>query len=631
MIWGGDPLCEHVWGSDIKMDKRGLQTTSLGIQGQQRSDARESSNGQFCQRCKAWKGSLGLEPDLDFFIQHLVEIFREARRVLHPSGVLLVNMGDSYASSPPGNKTPRSMRSNAGIFNMPSQVALDARERGSTLSSGLKPKDLMGVPWRLALALQNDGWWLRSDLIWVKSLDRSEQELKAQQQIEEALSIVRAEAEGSLFGLTKKTDQALKRAEKAVERLCMVGASMPGSQKDRCTMSHEYLFMFSKNRQYYWDRHAIRVPHLKSSLTRWEKGGEDTNNTKFEKEKPNTAVGNLRNASNPLLEGGRNARSVWRVAVESHRPFLLPSGEEIAHFASFPRALPARAIRAGTSQHGVCAECGAPFERIIKPTPEYAKLLGRDWADYAKDAEEGRGHSVSNQRTTKRGPATTASYETVGWEPTCRCFGEPVKGDVVCKKCRGTGREKTDRTDDTETAYDGQMTAGRLAKLRQAARKAGSEYDSAFAGLETGKPCSSCLCPACDGTGKEIKYQRGQQSWANGASLGYPQRDNKGGLTNTPKIETGEPCPTCKGMGALGVIAGDVWSDEIIKAWSITPATVLDMFAGTGQTLLAGLDLGRDVIGIDLSDKYCRLSRARCEAWPEALPEKKSKNAKVVV
>src|ERR1019366_6804538 len=89
---------------------------------------------------------------------------------------------------------------------------------------------------------------------------------------------------------------------------------------------------------------------------------------------------------------------------------------------SFPLALPETCIKASTSDRGVCpsAGCGAQWERIVEPGPEYAKLLGKDWADYGKDAVEGRGHAVSGQRPTKRGhDSVSADYRTVGWRPTC--------------------------------------------------------------------------------------------------------------------------------------------------------------------------------------------------------------------
>lgn len=258
-----------------------------------------------------------------------------------------------------------------------------------------------------------------------------------------------------------------------------------------------------------------------------------------------------------------------RIWLESEIPddlkhYFQEVTEEIAHFASFPRALPARAIKAGTSRYGCCEKCGAPFKRIIKPTPEYAKLLGNDWADYDKDAEEGRGHSVSNQRTQKRGPAATAEYVTTGWEPTCRCFGEPDRGLVLCKKCKGSGQK-------------------RKSKKRQ------------------------------DGHFPE-EGQRESESRGHIGNVGQ----------NSMEI-LDDPCPKCEGAGQ---VPGWVWDQEIIKAWPIKRPVVMDFFAGTGQTLLAGLDLGCDVIGIDLSEPYCRLSNARCEMWPEALSEKGSNKKK---
>lgn len=254
-IWGGDSDCEHLW-----------------------------NEAMFCQ-CGAWCGVLGAESRLDFFIQHLVEIFREARRVLHPSGLLFCNMGDSYFGDSPGCTKSAEAFSAEGVLKR----SAGGNRRSAASVDGLKPKDLMMVPARFALALQADGWWIRSEIVWVKGLDRSEQELEAQAEVEQALSIVRQAAESSLFGLGKTTNQALKRAEKAVERLFMVGAAMPESVKDRVTASHEYLFVFAKSKKYYWDRHAIRA-------------GTRSDGT-----------------------GGRNARTVWRVAVESHKPFLVPA------------------------------------------------------------------------------------------------------------------------------------------------------------------------------------------------------------------------------------------------------------------------------------------------------------------
>jgi DNA modification methylase len=139
--------------------------------------ARQSHRGQpsaFCARCNAWRGVLGLEPDYRLYVDHLVAVLREVSRVLRPDGTLWLNLGDCYAT---GAGRPQ---------------------------SGLKPKDLVGIPWRVAFALQDDGWWLRRDNVWAKR------------------------------------------------------NPMPESCKDRCTSSHEYLFHLTKSARYFYDAEAIK-------------------------------------------------------------------------------------------------------------------------------------------------------------------------------------------------------------------------------------------------------------------------------------------------------------------------------------------------------------------------------------
>lgn len=150
------------------------------------------------------EGQFGLEPTPDLYVQHLVELFREIKRVLRDDGTVWLNLGDSYnsqdAGKNPGGFQGKAMRNNP-LMN-------DAYTRNGATKKGhidgLKPKDLCGIPWRVAFALQADGWWLRSDIIWAK-------------------------------------------------RNCM-----PESVKDRPTRSHEYIFLLSKSAKYYYDAEAIK-------------------------------------------------------------------------------------------------------------------------------------------------------------------------------------------------------------------------------------------------------------------------------------------------------------------------------------------------------------------------------------
>lgn len=147
-------------------------------------------------------GQIGLEETPAEFIARLVEVFREVRRVLRDDGTAWVNMGDSYASKPNGPIGLGGHNTDAPHVDVRTANA----RRSSQIPAGFKHKDLMGMPWRLAFALQDDGWYLRQDIIWHKP------------------------------------------------------NPMPESTRDRCTKAHEYLFLLSKSRRYHYDSDAIREP-----------------------------------------------------------------------------------------------------------------------------------------------------------------------------------------------------------------------------------------------------------------------------------------------------------------------------------------------------------------------------------
>ncbi len=139
-IWGGQPDCRHRWSKAAGRTRRNKRSHASVHAAEGRPSARDG--GSFCRLCGAWRGMLGLEPTPQLFVAHLVEVFREVRRVLRPWGVLWLNLGDTYYHATQGTRPHP--------------------------EHGLKAKDLVGVPWRLALALQADGWFLRSDLVWAK-------------------------------------------------------------------------------------------------------------------------------------------------------------------------------------------------------------------------------------------------------------------------------------------------------------------------------------------------------------------------------------------------------------------------------------------------------------------------------
>lgn len=313
------------------------------------------------------KGSeLGTEKTPDLFVAKLVEVFGELWRVLRDDGQLWVNIGDSYNSGSSGGLGGSTLA--GGQAN---QERSNRNGRGYV--PGLKPKDLCMVPARLAIALQSWGWYLRQELVWAKD------------------------------------------------------SAMPESVKDRCTRSHEYIYMLTKKPRYFYDQDAIREPHAESSHKRAALGFT-TDGTKYNKEKPDTPVGNLRNGSNPLHSAGRNARSVWRI-----NPKPYPG----SHFATYPPELPMRCIRAGTSEYGVCSICLAPWRRVV----EHGEVLSTGGSNKGARASNMDGVSVLGQKVGNAyntGNMVQRAKRTVGWEPTCTHDSGVIPATVLDPFC-GSG------------------------------------------------------------------------------------------------------------------------------------------------------------------------------------------------
>jgi len=319
-VWGGDAGCKHEWGEEVI--KPGITggtdnpfADKLKIKGQENYQAFPDSTSQFCLRCGAWYGELGLEPTPEQYVENMVAVFREVRRVLRADGTCWVNLGDSYIGSPPGTRGKHAQGIEGdGLYKRYWDRQLSHGEDKRAIyrqPEGLKPKDLAGIPWRVAFALQADGWWLRSDIIWAKP------------------------------------------------------NPMPESVTDRPTKAHEYLFLLSKSARYYYDADAVREEHKDINRVQAEIEGQhrrrDIDNSYLnignEMVNHSTKWGGNNNA-NP---SGRNRRTVWTIATAPY------SG---AHFATYPPALVEPCIKAGTSERGCCPECGSPWERVVEKHAE---------------------------------------------------------------------------------------------------------------------------------------------------------------------------------------------------------------------------------------------------------------------
>jgi len=240
-------------------------------------------------------GQIGLEETPEAYVAKLVEVFREVRRVLRDDGTLWLNLGDSYAGSwgnyggqNRGKGTQRKI-TNGSKSHQTSYDGLEKWRPPTTNPPGLKPKDLIGIPWRVAFALQADGWYLRQDIIWHKP------------------------------------------------------NPMPESVTDRCTKAHEYIFLLSKSARYYYDVEAVKEAASESSgWARQRENGIDT--WKYNDTPERIASTGVNNKGTFGEKGMRNRRSVWTIATQPY------SG---AHFATYPQELIEPCIKAGCPTDGI--------------------------------------------------------------------------------------------------------------------------------------------------------------------------------------------------------------------------------------------------------------------------------------
>jgi DNA modification methylase len=268
---GGDPDCPHMRTTKISKD------TSTGHKAmfEQGNVVGDAIYKKKCPECGAVRkdNQLGLEETPEKFVENLVNVFREVKRVLRDDGTVWLNLGDSYCGT--GHKgdhiDPKHKDARTG-----QKVALNNKVQG------LKSKDLVGIPWRVAFALQADGWYLRQDIIWHKP------------------------------------------------------NPMPESVTDRCTKSHEYIFLLSKNAKYYYDNEAIKE---KAVGERW--GGNNPINMRNTKDIDNQFSGLTRERK--MLYDEKNKRSVWTITPKSFKE---------AHFATFPIDLIEPCILAGCPENG---------------------------------------------------------------------------------------------------------------------------------------------------------------------------------------------------------------------------------------------------------------------------------------
>jgi len=251
-------------------------------------------------------GQIGLEETPEQYVDQMVGVFREVRRVLRDDGTLWLNIGDSYAND--GKWGGSSGGKHAAGLHGKTSIGRTKKQ------TGLKPKDLIGIPWMLAFALRADGWYLRQDIIWHKP------------------------------------------------------NPMPESVQDRCTKSHEYIFLLTKQERYFYDAEAVKVQASSATMDRNRYSFNNFGKGQYQGSPVDERYPEGKRIENPefAADGKANRRSVWSITVKPYRE---------AHFATFPEEIPEVCIRAGSQ----------PGDLVLDPfagsgtTLAVAKALRRDF------------------------------------------------------------------------------------------------------------------------------------------------------------------------------------------------------------------------------------------------------------
>ena len=293
-------------------------------------------------------GMIGLEPTFQDHLATLVDVFREVRRVMRPDATLWLNYGDAYDS-----------------------------------------KQLQLMPAKVAMALQDDGWWLRSEIIWHKP------------------------------------------------------NPMPDSVRDRPTSAHDKIFLLSPSARYFYDADAVRTPS--NRMTAYPDGRHPQNqptgwvtSPRYHDNNPGRPPETGKNMM-PVVAGGANLRNVWKISAAPYKG---------THFATFPTQLVEPCIQAGTSQMGVCTNCGAPWERVAQAS--YRKHRPSAGNDPRSRSEDKQAQGSLTGKHGWKGNNLLRDTNTLGWRPTCSCYDDLYRSDDQAYPAPKTARKRHQRA-----AWDG--------------------------------------------------------------------------------------------------------------------------------------------------------------------------------
>ena len=412
-IWDANPDCKHVWGevlprlgSEYREDKGSYRDAPVRSKV---AKVNESTSGSFCSLCGAWRGQLGSEPDPRLYIEHLISIMREVRRVLRKDGVFWLNIGDSWWAQRPHN----AYGSGDGWLSREHMTRAGGRK-----IAGLKPLDMVLIPQYLALRARQDGWFVRSIIIWSKvnpmpesvngwRWERHRIKIGNRGRAREAYSgHIGYQDHGDNGGFLQ---DAIWEDCPGCPKCNPNGGYILRKGSWRPTDSFEYILMLTKSNSYFCDKEAVTELSIDpESYT----GRRHRSYSRADYEASAQGRESICNDSGEVgkIYPRRNMRSVWTFPTQSY------SG---AHFAVYPSRLPELCIRASTSEAGCCLSCGSPYARIVEKVGQRASLL--------PPSKKGAHNPQNLSPTSTMLTGKYNIYRASGWRPTCKCnAGPPV-------------------------------------------------------------------------------------------------------------------------------------------------------------------------------------------------------------
>jgi len=604
VVWGGDKDCEHDWNiEERELDNRttaGLNKnfdTKTGAGG--KFEGKHTVKSMFCKKCGAWKGQLGLEPHPEMFINNLVEIFREVRRVLKPTGSFYLNMGDTYfgGNMCVGQPDDWDSISTKNRDKKYSNEKFDGfiKQRNKLRSNWLQPKQLMLMPSRIAVAMQDDGWILRNDIIWSKP------------------------------------------------------NPMPSSVTDRRNNSYEHVFHFVKNKKYYYDLDAIREPHKsnpgnvdKKTLATFDNSdkvqkeidkhinnvyqlAKKTKRTTYEGSKTVDADDNV-NAKD-LTAHLATERRVARDYIKEHnltgavRKAILdysqnsggnPKGKNPGNVMKVPYAVQPR----------------------DKPYVEYRNLPDiKEFSSWLNDWRKGNGITIDEveEKLQSQAPHHWFNGESFPSAEDWKSFKEVYDiADDYDKKLTEVFVKKSEKTNHPEGKNPGNVVRVEDCKYQGYSKSAHGTQDYHVSGKNPGnvlevntqpfKECHFAVFPAklieplikagcpqkvCKKCGKPMIREtevEGKSSYELLKGKDTSHYMSEQGRKQSMRAPIESYFRKRKTVG---------WKPTCDCDAGFEPGIVMDIFAGSGTACLVAKEMGRDYIGIELSDTYCQMARKR--------------------